>query len=103
MTDRLKFWLKIVLGVPAAAAAIYGMFTFVDRIVKTPERLDAHVVEAKVVHDSARKYDDELHAHAEAQEKLLEGLVRGECIENPKADLARQGLLKKCRDLGIDR
>lgn len=35
------------------------------------------------------------------QEALLESLVRGECIENPRQDLARQGLLQKCINLGI--
>ena len=41
--------------------------------------------------------------HVEHVEDLLEGLLRGECLENPKENLARQGLLKKCEELGINR
>jgi hypothetical protein len=101
--DRFKLWIGIPAAVIASLAAVYGAFTFIKEIADTPERLEAHEATSRVVHDSAKRFDDELHAHAEAQEKLLEGLVRGECIENPKADLARQGLLRKCGDLGIVR
>lgn len=102
-TERLKYWLGIPAAVVGALLAIYGAFTFVDEIVRTPERLDTHIVRARVIHDSTWKATNEIHKHAEDQEKLLEGIVRGECIENPKANLARQGLLAKCRDLGINR
>lgn len=103
MTEQAKRWLKIALAVPAGAAAIYGTFTFLDRIIRMPERMDQHVTLSRAVHDSAQKVAAELHEHALDQEKLLEGMVRGECIENPKANLARQGLLVKCRALGIER
>lgn len=101
--DTIPKWAKIVGGAVALIASLYGVFSFLDDIIKTPERLNAHVASSAVVHDSTWRAASELHEHAEQQEKLLEGLVRGECIENPKADLARQGLLRKCGELGIVR
>ena len=37
------------------------------------------------------------------QQVLVEAIVRGECIENPIENLERQGLITKCRELGIER
>jgi hypothetical protein len=101
--DAIPKWAKVIGATIGAVAALYGAFTFIHDIVETPRRLATHEAISRVVHDSARQADDELHEHAETQEKLLEAIVRGECIENPKANLARQGLLNKCRQLGIDR
>jgi hypothetical protein len=98
---------KEVLALPALIVGGLGaLFTgavWLLGFLQTPKRLEIHMVTEKVYHDSSGKAVSELHSHAQDQERLLEALIRGECIENPKKDLARQGLLGKCRALGIDR
>ena len=89
----------IIGGLAALWTAGLWLFGF----LQTPKRLESHMVSEKVYHDSTSKKAVELDKHAEDQERLLESLIRGECIENPKRDLARQGLLTKCKALGIDR
>lgn len=37
------------------------------------------------------------------QGKLLEGITRSSCIEHPKEDLQRLGLMASCKELGIER
>jgi hypothetical protein len=95
------------LGVPALLMGALGvLFTLVAwllRINGVPEALQGHLVAEKQYHDSSAKVITDLDTHAEDQERLLEAIVRGECIENPRENLARQGLLAKCRALGINR
>ena len=58
-----------------------------------------HAVEHVIIDDTLAGID----RHMEAQQILLEAVVRGECIENPKENLQRQGLIEKCKELGIER
>ncbi|KKN10737.1 hypothetical protein LCGC14_1033590 [marine sediment metagenome] len=63
------------------------------------EYQEEHVVEHVIIDDTLTDID----RHMEAQQILLEAVVRGECIENPKENLQRQGLIEKCSELGIER
>ena len=63
------------------------------------EYKEEHAVEHVIINDTLTRID----RHMEAQQILLEAVVRGECIENPKENLQRQGLIEKCSELGIER
>lgn len=107
ISDKVKTYLGIIAALGGAVAVILGAAGWILRISDVPAKLDGHVSAETTYHkvsDSTTKGAiGELHGHTTDLEKLLESLVRGECIENPRADLARQGLLAKCRQLGIDR
>lgn len=107
ISEKVKHYLGIIIALGGAVAVILGAAGWIIRISGVPERLDGHVSAETTYHkvsDSTTKGAiGELHGHTTDLEKLMESLVRGECIENPKADLARQGLLAKCRQLGIQR
>lgn len=98
---------KELLGLPAVIAAallaVWGAFDWLKRIVGADQRLTVHIVAETVYHKRSDSAVKELGGHATDLERLLESMVRGECLENPRADLARQGLLAKCRQLGIER
>jgi hypothetical protein len=63
------------------------------------EYQEEHAVEHVVINDTLSDID----RHMVSQQILLEAVVRGECIENPKENLQRQGLIEKCSELGIER
>lgn len=98
---------KWLLGVPAVAVTVltvlYTAIAWVIRVGDVPAQLSQHQLAEKQYHDSASIRLREVDAHAESTQQMIEAVVRGECIENPREDLARQGLLKTCRALGIDR
>lgn len=95
-TQKWLVPLVTLLGIAVAAVVWLG------GAVQSPgERLTAHEAAAKAFHDTLQTTLKEAHKHDEAIESLLEGMVRGECLENPRANLARQGLLPKCLELGI--
>lgn len=90
--------LRDKLGTVATVLSVMGAVTaaalWLGKLTAAPEKLERHIVA-----ESTRVA--ELDRHAEEQSDLLESLIRGECIENPAADLARQGLARKCRELGV--
>lgn len=94
---------KQVVAIPGLIMGAVMAIAWLVTLLNTGKRLDGHVVQESVYHRLSDSALRELHGHATDNEKLLEALARGECIENPRADLARQGLLAKCRQLGIDR
>lgn len=109
-TERLKYWLGIPAAVVGALLAIYGAFTFVDDIVKTPERLHQHQVASDTTHKALlatlQVLQDESRAgrrEVRAVGRRVNGIVRGECIENSKRDLEKQGLIPTCDSLGVRR
>jgi hypothetical protein len=46
---------------------------------------------------------NKLQETLDEQGKLLEATVRSSCIEHPKEDLERLGMMKACKELGIER
>lgn len=100
ITDALKK-APVLVSTVVALLAILTWFGF--KVQMPGDRLDKHVQDAERVHTELVTRQDSAHAHDEVMQELLEGMARGECIENPKEDLARQGLLTTCRKLGIDR
>jgi hypothetical protein len=90
-----------------AILIIGSLIAYLGFQIQTPtDTLDKHISSAEKTHitfeaklDSANKQGE----HVEHVESLLEGLLRGECLENPKENLVRQGLIKKCEELGIIR
>lgn len=92
---------------PAAVATVVAVVTvlawFGFKVQFPGDRLDKHLMESDKAHAAIASRQDSAHAHDETMQALLEGMARGECIENPKEDLARQGLLSTCRRLGIER
>ncbi len=46
---------------------------------------------------------NKLQETLDEQGKLLEGITRSSCIEHPKVDLQRLGLIAACKELGIER
>lgn len=46
---------------------------------------------------------NKLQETLDEQGKLLEATVRSSCIEHPKVDLERLGMMKACKELGIER
>jgi hypothetical protein len=101
---RLKELLTWPAIIVSAILAIGTFIAFFGFDVQTPvERLQSHIEIEQDFHDSTAKVVTELDRHSEDNEALLESLIRGECLENPRENLIRQGLIKKCTDLGIDR
>lgn len=99
---------KELAALPAILVGMLVALGYLLSLQSTGKRLGDHVVQESTVHRrdfAARRRTDsavaELDEHAEDLGRLVEALIRGECIENPTKDLARQGLLAKCRALGI--
>lgn len=90
----LKDRIGTVMALVSIAGALVAGMLWLGKLTAAPEKLERHIV-AESTRVAAQ------NRHAEEQSDLLESLIRGECIENPPADLARQGLARKCRDLGV--
>jgi len=90
-----------------AILVIGSLIAYLGFQIQTPtETLGKHIAAEEKAHtafnvklDSVGKQGE----HISHIEELLEGMLRGECLENPRENLARQGLLTKCKDLGIER
>lgn len=107
LSDWVK-WPAWVLGAITATAILLGAFGFG---FSTPgEKWDEHDVQhiaEELIHsDNWASMDNalsEINDRHMEQQTLVEAIVRGECIENPRENLERQGLITKCRELGIER
>jgi hypothetical protein len=90
-----------------AILVIGSLIAYLGFQIQTPtETLGKHIATEEKAHtafnvklDSVGKQGE----HISHIEELLEGMLRGECLENPRENLARQGLLTKCKELGIER
>jgi len=100
-TGRIKELLSLPTLIVGAAIALATIFAFWGSVLKTPERLDEHIQLEMRVHALLDSSVSEIDEHSEDAESLLNSLIRGECIENPRENLARQGLIVKCQELGI--
>lgn len=104
--DKMKST-PVVVAIVVALITIVGWF---GGVVKMPGQvMDEHVRSSRADHDSLRLgIDKSMQKGVKVEEgqvelkALMEGLIRGECLENPRIDLGRQGLLPKCRQLGIE-
>lgn len=96
-----------IIAIAGAIVVIGGFVAYMGFKIQTPaESLDKHIIQENVTHDIMDTKLDSVKGgieHLEHVELLLEGLLRGECLENPRENLARQGLLTKCKELGIER
>ena len=94
-------WPVVIVTAMIAIGSIIGYFGF---SVESPiQKFEVHVVEERQYHDSASAVTHELDEHVEETQMLINSLVRGECLENKKENLVRQGLIVKCRELGVER
>lgn len=104
MLEKISNKIVAVGGAIAVIAATVAYFGF---SVQTPtETLEKHITTAEKEHtafsiklDSVAKGSE----HVTHVEELLEGMLRGECLENPRENLIRQGLIQKCKELGIEK
>lgn len=104
-------WLKAPAYILGSLVALGILMTALGFGWSTPgSRWDVHDVqhvEEKVILDEHfGKMDTamaEMNDRHMEQQTLVESIVRGECIENPRENLERQGLISKCRELGIER
>lgn len=94
-----------IIAIGGAITAIIGIIMYLG--FQSPgEVMDRHILDEEKTHIQLQtKLDSTAQemVHIEHIETLLEGILRGECIENPRENLARQGLLQKCAELGITR
>lgn len=104
MLEKISNKIVAVGGAVAVIAATVAYFGF---SVETPtETLEKHITVSEKEHAAFNIKLDSVANEAEHishVEELLEGLLRGECLENPKENLVRQGLIQKCKELGIQR
>lgn len=113
MLNRSKIteWIKIPAYVVAALAALAILlgalgFDFSSPGSRWQTHDVKHVVEAEVLTKQFAKIDTALSNIDDMQteqQTLFEALVISDCIENPLENLERQGLITKCRELGIER
>lgn len=96
-----------IVAIGGAIALIVSAITYFGFNVQTPkDSLDKHVAYAEKEHAAFELKIDSVSKQAEHVshvEELIEGMLRGECLENPRENLIRQGLIAKCRELGIER
>ena len=96
-----------IIAIGGAIAVIGAAIAYMGFNVESPtDKLDTYIIQSDKVHVVMEKKIDSVQKeveHVNHIENLLEGLLRGECLENPRENLARQGLLVKCKQLGIDR
>lgn len=86
-----------IVAIGGAITVIGGIIAYFGFEILTPTaKLQKHIEREQSYHQSL----DSLARHTDEH---LEGLLRGECIENPRENLARQGLLGKCKELGIEK
>lgn len=113
MPNRSKIteWIKFpayILGALTAIAVLLGALGFGWSTPgnKWDEHEVKHVAEMEVHDEQFQKIDAALENIDDVQmeqQTLFEALVISDCIENPRENLERQGLITKCRELGIAR
>jgi len=104
MIEKLSNKVVAVGGAVAVVAAIITIFGF--KLVTPTDTITEHITRSQQLHVEVQsKIDSTVKQveHIEHIEQLLEAILRGECLENPRENLARQGLLQKCKELGINR
>ena len=113
MAEKTKIseWIKwpaYLLGAITALAILLGSFGFGFSTPgeKWTEHDVQHVTEIEVQTQQFDKIDvalENIDDMQMEQQTLIESIVTGECIENPRENLERQRLIAKCRELGIER
>jgi hypothetical protein len=99
--DKFRVWIGIPTAIVALLIALAWLLDQMQLSKTLGTRFDGHVTQAVEVHRVADSVVKDVHQHTVEQQQLLEGLARGECIENPVENLARQGMLPTCLRLGI--
>lgn len=108
---KVSEWIKVpayVLGALTVFGILLGALGFGWSTPgnKWTEHDVQHVAEELIHSDNWASMDTALtlinDRHME-QQTLVEAIVRGDCITNPLENLERQGLIIKCRELGIER
>lgn len=104
ISDRVKELLQWSGAILTLFMVIGAFFAFFGIDVQSPaQRLQTHIQAEKEFHDTTSKNIAELDKHEEDNEVLLQSMVRGECLENKRENLIRQGLIQKCKELGVER
>ena len=109
--ETVKAWLSlptIVVSCLVALGVLIAAFGFrVQSPAKQVElittQINQHIMDEQSFHVNQTNKLDSTTSHTEHVETLIESLLRGECLENPRENLVRQGLIKKCQELGINR
>ncbi len=101
-------WPAYALASLVALGVMLAAFGF--RVDSPGDRWDEHAVEhiaEETVHDEQFERIDvaleKIDGVQMEQQTLFEALVISDCIDNPVENLERQGLISKCRELGIER
>ena len=96
-----------IVAIGGALILIGSLIAYLGFQIQTPtDTLDKHISSEEKAHSTFEVKLDSVGRqgeHISHVEELLEGILRGECLENPRENLARQGLLKKCNELGIQK
>lgn len=94
----------VSLKMVSVATTIGAIMAFMGFMVLTPkQQLEIHAVQSQVIHDSLRMQIKTIESRQDKYEFLIDAIIRGECIKNSKDDLAKQGLIQKCKEEGIDK
>jgi hypothetical protein len=104
MLEKLSNKIVTIGGAVVLIGSVVAYFGFQ---VQTPsDTLGKHIAASEKEHAAINEKLDSVDTqsqHIIHVEELLEAMLRGECLENPRENLARQGLLTKCKELGIER
>lgn len=93
----------VSLRMVAIATAIGTGMAFMGFMILSPrDQLEMHKMESKIIHDSLQANINNIEIRQDKYEFLIDAIIRGECIKNTKEDLAKQGLIQKCKEEGID-
>lgn len=104
MLDKIKDVINIPSMVVSSAVAVFAVVAKLGIDIQGPtEKLNMHIQQEKIYHVEQTIKIDSTTLHVQHVEGLIEGILRGECIENKKENLIRQGLIEKCKELGINR
>lgn len=86
----------------SAIAVIAGVVVNAARVMETPKLLQAHIAAESTWRAGMTALAAQSSRLEAGDRVMLEALVRGKCLESSRENLARQGLVLKCRELGIE-
>ena len=86
----------------SAIAVVAGVVVNVAKVMDVPTQLQSHITAESTWHANATTLAAQARRLEAEDRVMLEALVRGKCLESSRGNLARQGLVLKCRELGIE-
>ena len=94
ISQRVFNWLSIAPTILLVLGAI-GYCGFSVNTPASYQKLE------KEWHDSTSKMIGQLEQKVDDNNDMLNDILRGDCTESTRANLIRQGLIRKCEELGI--